>query len=78
MEFGTRLKGKRVLITGGAGGVGRAVGGAYENWAPTEPNNTDEDENCTAISVLGANNRQSGDWDDRDCDTALPFVCEIP
>jgi len=25
MEFGTRLKGKRVLITGGAGGVGRAV-----------------------------------------------------
>jgi len=57
---------------------GRAVGGAYENWAPTEPNNTDEDENCTAISVLGANNRQSGDWDDRDCDTALPFVCEIP
>lgn len=57
---------------------GRAVGGAYANWAPTEPNNTDDDENCAVISVLGANNRQPGDWDDRDCDTALPFVCEVP
>jgi hypothetical protein len=57
---------------------GRAVGGAYANWAPTEPNNTDDDENCAVISVLGANNRQPGNWDDRDCDTALPFVCEAP
>jgi lectin-like protein len=57
---------------------GRTVGGAYANWAPTEPNNTDDDENCTVISVLGANNRQPGNWDDRDCDTALPFVCEVP
>jgi hypothetical protein len=57
---------------------GRAVGGAYANWAPTEPNNTDDDENCAAISVLGENNRQPGNWDDRDCDAALPFVCEAP
>jgi hypothetical protein len=57
---------------------GGPVGGAYANWAATEPNNTDDDENCTVISVLGANNRQPGDWDDRDCDTALPFVCEAP
>jgi hypothetical protein len=57
---------------------GRAVGGAYANWAPTEPNNTDDDENCAAISVLGENNRQPGNWDDRDCDSALPFVCEVP
>jgi hypothetical protein len=57
---------------------GRAVGGAYANWAPTEPNNTDDDENCAVMSVLGANNRQPGAWDDRDCDTALPFVCEVP
>ena len=57
---------------------GRALGGAYANWAPTEPNNTDDDENCAAISVLGENNRQPGNWDDRNCETALPFVCEVP
>ena len=63
---------------GSADSGGRAVGGAYANWAPTEPSNTDDDENCAVISVLGQNNRQPGNWDDRDCDTALPFVCEVP
>jgi hypothetical protein len=57
---------------------GRAVGGAYANWSPTEPNDTDEDEDCAVLSVLGNNNRLPGNWDDRSCDSALPFVCEVP
>jgi hypothetical protein len=57
---------------------GRSVGGAYANWSPTEPNNTDGDENCAVLSVLGNNNRLPGNWDDRACDSALPFVCEVP
>lgn len=58
--------------------LGNAVNGAYENWSPSEPNNTDDDENCGALSVFGANNRAPGNWDDRDCDSELPFVCEVP
>ncbi len=58
--------------------LGAAVNGAYESWAPGEPNNTDDDENCAALSVLGSNNRAPGSWDDRDCDSELPFVCEVP
>lgn len=57
---------------------GNAVNGAFESWSPGEPNNTDDDENCAALSVLGSNNRAPGSWDDRDCDSELPFVCEVP
>jgi hypothetical protein len=58
--------------------VGTAVNGAFESWSPGEPNNSDDDENCGALSVFGGNNRVPGNWDDRDCDSALPFVCEVP
>jgi len=57
---------------------GEPVGGAFANWSPTEPNDTDGDEDCAALSVLGNNNRLPGNWDDRPCDTELPFVCEVP
>jgi hypothetical protein len=57
---------------------GKPVGGAFANWSPTEPNDTDGNEDCAVISVLGNNNRLPGNWDDRDCDTELPFVCEVP
>jgi hypothetical protein len=57
---------------------GQAVGGAFANWSPTEPNNTDGDENCAVISVLGNNNRLPGNWDDRNCDSVLSFLCEAP
>jgi hypothetical protein len=57
---------------------GQPVGGAFANWSPSEPNDTDGDEDCAVISVLGNNNRVPGNWDDRDCDTELPFVCEVP
>lgn len=57
---------------------GQAVGGAYVNWSPTEPNNTADDENCAVMSVLGNNNRLPGNWDDRNCESALSFVCEAP
>jgi hypothetical protein len=58
--------------------AGNAVNGSYESWSPGEPNNTDDDENCGVLSVFGGNNRAPGNWDDRDCDSALPFVCEVP
>ena len=57
---------------------GQAVGGAYTNWSPTEPNDTDGDEDCAVMSVLGNNNRVPGNWDDRNCESELPFVCEAP
>jgi hypothetical protein len=57
---------------------GEAVGGAYSNWSDTEPNDTDDNEDCAVMSVLGNNNRAPGNWDDRDCDGLLPFVCEVP
>jgi hypothetical protein len=57
---------------------GQAVGGAFANWAPTEPNDTDGNEDCAALSAIGANNREPGNWDDRSCDTEFPFVCEAP
>jgi len=57
---------------------GQAVAGSFANWSPTEPNNTDDDENCAVMSVLGNNNREPGNWDDRTCASALPFVCEAP
>jgi hypothetical protein len=55
---------------------GEAVAGAFANWSPTEPNDTDDDEDCAVMSVLGNNNREPGNWDDRSCGSELPFVCE--
>jgi len=57
---------------------GQAVAGSYANWSPTEPNDTDGDEDCAVMSVLGNNNRLPGNWDDRNCASELPFVCEAP
>jgi Lectin C-type domain len=54
-----------------------AVGGAYENWADAEPNDTD-DEDCGVLEVSGNDFRAPGEWDDRNCDVELPFVCEVP
>jgi hypothetical protein len=61
-----------------ADGGGQAVAGSYANWASTEPNDTDGTEDCAVLSALGANNRNAGNWDDRDCSTPFPFVCEAP
>jgi hypothetical protein len=55
----------------------QAVGGAYENWADGEPNDTNG-EDCGVLSVTGSEFRAPGEWDDRNCDLALPFVCEAP
>jgi hypothetical protein len=57
---------------------GQALGGAYANWSSTEPNDTDQQEDCADISILGANTRVAGQWDDRSCDLELPFLCEVP
>jgi hypothetical protein len=54
-----------------------AVDNAYENWAEGEPNDTDG-EDCGVLSVSGSENRDPGEWDDRNCDLELPFVCEVP
>jgi hypothetical protein len=54
------------------------VGGAYANWANGEPNNTDG-EDCAAFSLRGNDDiRDPGEWDDRDCNGTIPFVCEDP
>jgi hypothetical protein len=54
-----------------------AVGNAYENWADGEPNDTDG-EDCGVLSVRGSAAREPGEWDDRNCDIELPFLCEVP
>jgi hypothetical protein len=54
-----------------------AVGGAYENWADGEPNDT-EVEDCGVLSVSGSDFRAPGEWDDRGCELETPFVCETP
>jgi lectin-like protein len=56
---------------------GEAVDGAYQNWASGEPND-DNGEDCGVLSVLGSDNREAGQWDDRNCDIELPFLCEVP
>jgi hypothetical protein len=56
---------------------GEAVDSAYQNWAPTEPND-DSGEDCGVLSVLGSENREAGQWDDRNCDIELPILCEVP
>jgi lectin-like protein len=57
---------------------GEAVDGAYQNWAAGEPNDDNAGEDCGVLSVFGSDNRAAGQWDDRDCDIELPFVCEVP
>jgi hypothetical protein len=57
---------------------GAAVGGAYQDWALGEPNDDRSGEDCAALSVFGGDEREPGQWDDRDCDVELPFVCEVP
>jgi len=56
---------------------GESVDGAYQNWADGEPNDQDG-EDCGAVSVLGSENRDPGQWDDRNCDEEFAFVCEVP
>jgi hypothetical protein len=41
----------------------------YDNWFPGEPNNYNN-EDCAEIDPF------SGQWNDLDCNTLLPFVCE--
>lgn len=56
---------------------GEVVNEAYAAWANAEPND-ESGEDCAVISVLGSAIREPGEWDDRDCTLALPFVCEVP
>jgi Lectin C-type domain len=55
-----------------------AVGTAYENWADEEPNDDVDGEDCGVLSVTGSASRAPGEWDDRACELAIPFVCEAP
>jgi len=56
---------------------GEPVAGAYQNWASVEPNDQNG-EDCAVLSVLGSENRDPGEWDDRNCDEAFAFLCEVP
>lgn len=66
-------------VSGGVfwrGGVdGAAEAEAFVLWQAGEPNNTSSQgggpEACLALTAEGA------DWNDRRCDLALPYVCEI-
>uniref|UniRef100_A0A3Q3LI79 Ladderlectin-like n=1 Tax=Mastacembelus armatus TaxID=205130 RepID=A0A3Q3LI79_9TELE len=42
----------------------------YTNWAPGQPDNWKDDENCLQISTEGR-----WFWNDLDCQTPLPSVC---
>jgi lectin-like protein len=54
---------------------GMAEGEAFVRWQPDEPNNssstTGGPEACLALTAEGA------DWNDRSCDLALPYACEL-
>lgn len=54
---------------------GAADADAFALWQPGEPNNTSSQgggpEACLALTAEGA------DWNDRRCDLALPYVCEL-
>lgn len=54
---------------------GKAEADAFVSWQPGEPNNTSSQgggpEACLALTGEGA------DWNDRRCDLALPYVCEV-
>ncbi|XP_033121805.1 uncharacterized protein LOC117120830 [Anneissia japonica] len=41
------------------------------NWAPGQPNNLNNMENCAKI-------RDDGQWNDWTCALTLPYICEIP
>jgi hypothetical protein len=56
---------------------GEPVDGSFANWSVTEPNDQDG-EDCGVISILGSENRDPGQWDDRNCDVSLPYLCEEP
>ncbi|XP_031620457.1 hepatic lectin-like isoform X2 [Contarinia nasturtii] len=55
-------------------GNGKRV--TFTNWAPGEPNNHGDDENCilSSESVWGPNSTQK--WNDDTCDYECPFICE--
>ena len=55
---------------------GEAVADAYQNWGEGEPNDDNGGEDCAVLSVLGGDERDPGQWDDRSCETGMAFVCE--
>ncbi|MGH0191889.1 UNVERIFIED_CONTAM: hypothetical protein FKN15_001379 [Acipenser sinensis] len=42
----------------------------YSNWAPGEPNNQNNKEDCIEINYNGP-----GKWNDHDCNSKMPFIC---
>ena len=46
----------------------------YENWADGEPNDKDNNEDCTELVVASKNKK----WNDSDCAVKRKFVCQIP
>jgi lectin-like protein len=75
---GAALDGFQFWAGDSADDGGEAVDGAYQNWAAGEPNDDTGGEDCGVLSVFGSDNRAAGQWDDRDCDIELPFLCEVP
>jgi hypothetical protein len=56
---------------------GEPVAGAYANWAALEPNDEPQ-EDCGVINLSGNADVAPGQWDDRDCQEELTFLCEEP
>ena len=51
-------------------------GVSYTDWTPSEPNNAHGNENCLSLRAI---RRQAvgGRWNDHNCHTLFPFVCEF-
>lgn len=47
---------------------------SYANWNAGEPNNTNGNENC--LTIYGVATGVLGFWNDADCATVYPYVCE--
>jgi hypothetical protein len=50
----------------------------YTNWSPGEPSNANGNEHCVTDRFHYSTTIASETWNDDNCDTPFPFICERP
>ncbi|MCC7109349.1 MAG: C-type lectin domain-containing protein, partial [Deltaproteobacteria bacterium] len=60
-------------------GEGEPPPAAWEHWGRNEPSDSGTGEDCLTIIVAAEHfGNLRGDWNDDQCDSTHPFVCEVP